>query len=135
MGRTVRGDRGVAIPTINETPATAGVSPHRYRWDRGDDHEQPEQSYAEWHAAVAYKPGEVVYVDVSGVATLARVLYVFCERNRFDERQAKYRVQLATKRGTWAGSWVYTWPGFIQRGYALAGLAPDVPSDVTRRRA
>ena len=108
------------------------VAPHRYTWDDAtqDDpsvHEYGVDALRRWQKTVPYQPGEVVYVERNGKAVLARILNVFHERNRFDERVAKFRVQYATGDGEWSKMWVYTYPGFIQRGYALAGLAPDVP--------
>lgn len=111
-------------------PADAAVAPHRYRWDTDEGHEHEDMPPVVWRASVAYKAGDVVYVAHNGAAVKARVLYVWREVRENRDPIAKYRVQLATKAGEWSRMWVYTWPGFIQRGYALAGLAPDVPGRV-----
>lgn len=54
----------------------------------------------------------------------------FIDYDRDGERHAKYRVQFETKRGTGSQQWHwhYTYPGPIQRGYQLAGLAPEMPT-------
>lgn len=102
------------------------TAPHRYRWDR-DEPEPKDDSRAAFLNTVPYSVGEIVYVARDGKPVRARIIGVFTERNRFEERCVKFRVQFETKAGTWSRQWYYTYPGPIQRGYALAGLAPDMP--------
>lgn len=105
------------------------VAPHRYTW-AGEEVEPADDSVKAWRATVPYQAGDVVWVQVGdGKALRARILHVFVHYNRFHERVAQFRIVLETKKGLWAKQWIYTWPGFIQRGYAIAGLAPDVRLD------
>lgn len=107
------------------------VAPHRYTWrsERPDPDDAP--TYREFIAAVAYKEGEVVYIegfDSEGKPspTKARILGVFRERDTMGFFREKYRIQRATKKGLFSQRFEYTHPGFIQRGYQQAGLAPDI---------
>ena len=103
------------------------VAPHRYLWTAECDYRDAD-TYREFIKGVPYQPGEVVYIDHNGSATKAMIVRVFGERDRYGDRREKFAVSLANKKGDrFAKHWFYTWPGFIQRGYQLAGLAPDVP--------
>lgn len=110
-------------------PGELPVAEHRYRWDRPYDPRE-DGSLQEWRESVPYKAGEVVWVAVGAVTPKrAFITHVFSTRDRYGERRAQFRVRYETKAGTWSKQWNYTWPGPIQRGYALAGLAPDVPQE------
>lgn len=131
MSRLVRNAAALHDGAVADTP----VAPHRYTWNGGEHESQYDQRTDDldaWRAALAYRIGDAVYVERNGRPVLARVLHVFLDYTRHEDRIAKYRVQLATKAGQWSRSWVYVWPGHIQRGYALAGLAPDVPEHQRR---
>lgn len=134
---------------IPSTVAATPVAPHRYTWDMPDPElveGTPDDGVigerARFLASVPYRAGEVVYVERvvydakakehNQVPILARILYVFVERNHYGDLREKYRVQLATKAGLWSKKWVYVWPGHVQRGYMLAGLAPDVTPSAMR---
>lgn len=103
--------------------ADSEVAPHRYTWSA----DLPDfRTWKECRDGAAYKPGEVVYIDRDGAAVLARVLCIIPYRDRFGDLKESYHVQLATAKGLWSRQWIQSWPGFIQRGYRRAGLAPDV---------
>lgn len=104
------------------------VAPHRYTWTGFVD--PPDGcTIAEWKAALPYKPGEVVYVDIDGQPVKALIYLILSDRNVWGERRALYRVQLETKTGAWSKMWINAWASQIQRGYQRAGLAPDIPAD------
>lgn len=119
--------------------ADSAIAPHRYLWKGAPEIpavEYPKGAdrvtrgmYEHRHFMkhVEYHIGDVIYLEHNGAPILARVLRVFAERNRHDELVAKYRVQLATKSGLWSKVWIYAHPGPVQRGYQLAGLAPEMP--------
>lgn len=110
----------------------AEIAPHRYTWDASSDYQDARELKA-FLAGVPYKAGEVVYVERAGhgeyVARKARILFVTWDREhreRTGERREMYRVQFETGAGLWSKLWEYVHPGHVQRGYKLAGLAPDV---------
>lgn len=103
------------------------IAPHRYRYDRDDGHSKP-ASLREFLKAVPYQRGDVVLVALGNVVARAYVLSVNVYRNSWGDRCESYRVLMETKKGYWSKSWRRTYPGPIQRGYALAGRAPDVPT-------
>lgn len=105
------------------------VAPHRYTWDRADEPEG--QSFEDWKKARPYNPGEIVFCERGlrdGTVSFekVRIVNVWRERSHLGDMRERYRVQRATVEGLWSKSWEYRWPGHIQRGYKLAGLAPDV---------
>lgn len=106
----------------------AQAAPHRYTWD-GDLPNLDDFGPGQWQemmAAVPYQPGDVVYVDRGGDAVKALIIDVWVRRSDWDgRRRPTYRVVMATAKGTWSKLWEKTHPGFIQRGYVAAGLAPD----------
>lgn len=108
---------------VDETP----VAPHRYTWGRKETEVFILGQGREFKKSVPYQPGEVVWVDRGDDTPVkARILMLFAELDHFGDYRAKFRVQFATAKGVWSKSWVYAWAGMIQRGYQLAGLAPDV---------
>lgn len=115
------------------------VAPHRYLWtgtpdeaDYGDLlRDGKGQARARWAETIPYKKGEVVYMQHGDSFTRARILEVFPEFREYGgEWKPKFRVQRETKAGVWSKHWEYTYPGFIQRGYVRAGLAPDCEGKV-----
>lgn len=128
MGRKIK--PAMLKPEWPATPAAGEPAPHRYTWS-GDGAEtiaaeQLAKTRRQFLAVVPYKPGEIVFVaDGDGPARRALILDVFAERDRFDDFRAKFRVAFEVG-GRWSRQWVYTWAGFIQRGYLNAGLAPDL---------
>lgn len=115
--------------------ASAEVAPHRYLWSgaiRPDGEPAKElvdcTSFKDRRANVPYAEGEVVYVERSGEAVKARIYVVLTTmRDRYGDPREAYKVQVATASGHWSKLWEMAHPGFIQRGYKRAGLAPDVP--------
>lgn len=117
----------------NWTPKKAGdypVSPHRYLWDRDgaeDDLSMPGASkIGEWKEALPYKPGNVIMVERGGKPVKAMVLYVVVDYDRYGDRRACYKCATETKTGFFSQIWSRFYPGHVQRGYFLAGMAPDL---------
>jgi len=106
------------------------VAPHRYLFtDMDESYRESGTSWKDFKAGLPYDIGDVIYLEYNGELRKAIISYVFREVDRFGDFREKYRIHLANKTGNVFGkSWVYTYPGFIQRGYKLAGLAPDVPN-------
>jgi hypothetical protein len=112
-----------------ERADTAEVSPHRYTWDndRPDLDDFSTDQWKEMRAAVEYQPGDVVYVIRNGKPVKALVLNFFIRRSDWDgSRKVKFRIAVATAKGEWSKLWEHTHPGFIQRAYLEAGMAPDL---------
>lgn len=129
MGRTVKDWSPVRADAIEPAP-------HRYLWSGavgangqplGDIAAAP--NYADARACIPYSEGEVVYIARGGKAVRALIYRVLIERNRYGERRELYRVQVETRVGLFSKLWEDAHPGFVQRGYQAAGLAPDVPQD------
>lgn len=129
MGRIVKDWKPIKADEIE-------IAPHRYLWTGaiGADG-QPigdialADSYAEAKACVPYKVGEVIYIERSGQAVRALIYSTSWDRNWFSERREFYNVQPETKDGTFSKLWERVYPGFIQRGYQRAGLAPEMPEE------
>lgn len=124
--------------SADEKVEDAQVEPHRYLYADFDDAYRDATDFREFLAGVPYKEGDVVFVehrndDGSKVAKRAKVAFVWFDRDRFGDRQELYRLQLETAKGLWAKVGTKAWAGHIQRGYQLAGLAPDC--DEADRRA
>jgi hypothetical protein len=115
--------------SADEKVEDAEIAPHRYTFDSSSDYRDAED-YREFIAGVPYKVGEVVYVERYGkgckVAKRARIVDVWFERDRYGDRRELYRAQFETEKGLWAKVAEKTYAGPIQRGYQLAGLAPDL---------
>ena len=96
---------------------TYTVAPHLFTDDLDEAYREAE-SYNEFKAGMPYKPGDVVYLLLGEEVRKAIITDVYPERDRFGDRREKYRVHVANKKGgMFAKNWIYTWPGFIQRGY------------------
>lgn len=104
------------------------VAPHRYVWSGTDDTFLHAKTHKEFKAGCPYKEGEVVFVEHGGKPVRAKIIGVWRERDYYGDPRVVYRVQLETAKGIFSKLWTTTWPGFIQRGYQLAGLAPDIPA-------
>lgn len=111
----------------------ATVAPHRYLWagtilpdgSPAKDLEDCE-SWREAKANIPYCVGEVVYVQYGDSFKKALIKDAFIGRNTFTgERREVYNVQYETAKGLWSKRWTRAYPGYIQRGYFRAGLAPD----------
>jgi hypothetical protein len=114
----------------------AQVAPHRYLWsgailpsgERAKDLDLCD-NYDERKANVPYGIGDVVYIERGASAAKARIVGVYWRRNYHHELVETYRIQVETASGLWSKLWEMTHPGFIQRGYQRAGLAPDIPAN------
>lgn len=113
---------------VEDTP----VAPHRMKWDGSGDVEPKDDKYSSFVATSHYKPGEVVMVVYGDGFARARILNVFAQRKYSGDLGHQYRVQRETKKGRWSRNLYYTWPGYIQRGYLRAGLAPDLEGKISR---
>lgn len=102
------------------------VAPHRYLWDRTTPDDLA-VTVREVIAAAPYKPGEVVYVVYGDSYRKAMIYSVSVDRNIYDEWRECYRVFPETKAGLWSKLYYTAHPGYIQRGYQRAGLAPEMP--------
>ena len=103
------------------------IAPHRYTWDGKHGEYENAKTVTEFIRGVPYKAGDVVFVAYGDVAKRALITHVGAYRDRFGDRKEWFQVLLETKRGEWARVWNRTYPGPIQRGYKLAGRAPDIP--------
>ena len=104
-----------------------GLAPHRLLYT--NDPPSPE-TWKEAKQSAAYQPGDIIAVERDGKLRFAIVDYVMVSRDRFGDLQAYWRVRLFRKDGTLATPYrrqPYVWPGPVQRGYKLAGLAPEMP--------
>lgn len=106
---------------------TFTVAPHRYRYDRD---EAPQTTWKETKAASPYKVGEVIYVAYGDSFVRAYIHALTCRRDCWDDLREAYEVRRETKAGVFAKRTYTTYPGLVQRGYYLAGLAPEIPAGV-----
>jgi antitoxin (DNA-binding transcriptional repressor) of toxin-antitoxin stability system len=113
--------------------ADATVAPHRMLWSGALNHSgEPAKDldacddWRECKANFSYREGETIMITRSGAAVKALVIAAFIRRNHFGDRCEAYKIVVETKSGYWSKLWEITHPGFIQRGYLAAGLAPDL---------
>ncbi len=115
------------LPPVEALP----VAPHRYTWTRQID--TSPQTWREVRDAAPYQPGEVVYtVDGDGFRR-AYIVRVDCDRDRWGDLRECYKVRPETKAGTWARREYTIHPGYVQRGYQRAGMAPEMPESEAGR--
>ena len=103
------------------------LAPHRLRYDTEDP--VPE-THIEARKTAAYQPGEIIALERDGKLRFAIVDHVMTGRDLYGDIRAYWRVRLFRPDGTLASPYrrqPYAWPGFVQRGYKLAGLAPEMP--------
>lgn len=112
----------------NWTPITveeAAIAPNYYTFDGNLDttiaSAAADGKIREFIASVPYKKGDVVWIEDGDRAILALISDVGFELDRYDDRRAKFRIQKATKAGTFSKQFSYAYPGHIQRGYEKAG--------------
>ncbi len=121
-----------ALSNLPDTPvADTPVAPHRMLWDSVDE-EPKDEKYSSFVASSHYKVGEVVMVVYGDTFARARIVNVFAQRKYSGDLGHQYKVQRETKKGKWGRHLYYTWPGYIQRGYLRAGLAPDLEGKIAR---
>lgn len=107
------------------------VAPHRYRWDIAT----PDDVAITWREvrdAAPYKAGEVVFVVYGDGFRKAYIGAVEVTKDAYEFWRECYHVFPETKAGAWSKLFYVAHPGFIQRGYQRAGLAPEMPVDKDR---
>ena len=104
------------------------VAPHRYHWNAPIPDRCPE-TWKEVRDAAPYKAGEVVFVVYGDGYRRAYIEFVDVTKNSWDDWRECYHVFPETKAGHWSRLYYVAHPGFIQRGYQRAGLAPEMPAD------
>lgn len=105
------------------------VAPHRYLYDAACPEAFP-TTYKEVVDAAPYKAGEVVYVVYGDGFRKAIIVYVGCSKDYYGDWREQYTVFPETKNGKWSKLYYEAHPGFIQRGYRRAGMAPEMPEGV-----
>lgn len=104
------------------------VAPHRYRYDKPHDPEAAIPiTWRDVRDAAPYKAGEVVFVVHGDGFRRAIIHLVDVTKDGADFWRECYRVFPETKAGQWSRLFYVAHPGFIQRGYQRAGLAPEMP--------
>lgn len=110
-----------------ETPVSdCHVSRHKYFWNACPDYYPTK--WEEVKAAAPYKPGEVVYVVYGDTFRRALIGRLTCKVADDGFLREAYEVHPETKAGRWSKRWYLAHPGYIQRGYQRAGLAPEMPA-------
>lgn len=115
---------GVELGPVADYP----VAPHRYKWDAVT----PDDLAITWRevrAAAPYKVGEVVFVVHGDGFRKAIVYAVQIHMGNDGFWREAYAVFPETKSGEWSKLYYVAHPGYIQRGYQRAGLAPEMPVD------
>lgn len=130
MPRVVREWKPIMVDDLD-------VAPHRYRYTGtiGPDGQELKDvglcdEYREAMQNVPYREGEVVFVEgPKGKPERALIHTVYLRRDRFGFRVERYKIQRQTAKGLFSKLWEQSAPGFIQRGYQQAGLAPEMPDE------
>lgn len=131
-------DSGVCDMRVSREPDIGPVSdyqvaPHRYLYTELVGAEAllgvPEPTYKEVKAAAPYKVGEVVYAIYGDIFAKVIITYVYAQRTIHGDLREVYMGRRETKKGTWHKRPYELHPGYIQRGYQRAGLAPEMPAD------
>lgn len=119
---------GPDLPPVCEFP----IAPHRYRYDEAQALDAiPNPTWRQVRENAPYQAGEVVYVVAGDSYNLAYIVRVSAARGLYDDLRETYVVRPATKQGRWAKREYIAHPGYIQRGYHRAGLAPEIPKEFT----
>lgn len=84
-----------------------------------------------------FKPGDVFYIRENGRVMLCRV---YCLFSHYLQRHVywlpRFRVQFATKDGTWSRQWRDVWPGDHYRAYFTdKGAELDPAAEYAAERA
>lgn len=107
------------------------VAPHRYLYTKsvgGESLINP--TFREVKEAAPYKVGEVVYVAYGDGFAKCYIHYVAARVNYEGDKVEYYHGRRETKKGEWSKVAYNVYPGYIQRGYYRAGLAPEIPEGV-----
>jgi len=103
-------------------PATLPIAPDHYRPGNGREDYGLAADYDEFLRRVAYKPGDVVWLDANPKPIKARILGISPDRDADGFRRPRFRVQLQNADGTrFCRSYQRAYPGQIQRGYIKMG--------------
>lgn len=109
------------------------VAQHRYLWNAptGADTLSVADSMKSLKVrdAAPYQKGEVVWV-VYGDGFIRAYIEAVWVRRKDGDLVEYYRVRHENKNGQWSRVVKDAFPGYIQRGYYRAGLAPDIPDGV-----
>lgn len=102
------------------------VAPHRYLYTKTvETGDIVRLSYQQAFEAAPYKAGEVIYVVHGDGFRRAYIHGLLAKKNSWDMWREAYWVRPETKAGLWAKRHYIAHPGYIQRGYQRAGLAPE----------
>ena len=104
------------------------VAPHRYLWNAPVADPMP-FTWREVRDAAPYKVGDVVFVVHGDTFRRAYIATVGVDKDSWDDWRECYHVLPETKAGRWSKVYYIAHPGYIQRGYQRAGLAPEMPKD------
>lgn len=113
------------------------IAPHRYRYDRDDCEYERRKShhycdYPTWRKGLPYQRGDVVFARHLNKPRKALIVGVGCEYDSFGDRMERYKCRLLTEKGEWSKRFYNKYPGDIQAGYLLAGLAPEMPKETIK---
>ena len=115
-----------SLPPVTEFE----VAPHRYLWNAPTGAETLSVSDSmvpsKVRAAAPYQRGDVVWVIHGGGFIRAYIEHVLV-RYKDGDLVEYYRVRHENKNGQWSRVVKDAFPGYIQRGYYRAGLAPEIP--------
>lgn len=117
--------RNRAHPAPNAV-STYTLAPDFYNDPAWEDRSYLADNWKQFKAALPYKEGDTVWLehfnrDGSKSARKAFISDVYRETGNDGWPRPKYRVHVATARGDrFANNFIYTWSGYIQRGYQLA---------------
>lgn len=106
------------------------LSPHRMRFDTET---AAYESYTHARTTAPYQKGDIVAVCHNGKLKFALIDNVLVERRSFGEYRPYWRVRFMRKDGSFPAPYKrqpYIYPGYVQRGYWMAGLAPEIPEGV-----
>jgi hypothetical protein len=103
------------------------IAEHRYRFDAPTPDPMP-ITWVQVRNAAPYKVGDVVLFDAGpGGVKRALIAHVGCMKTAYDDWRECYRVFRQTQLDRWSNGCRLLHPGQIQRGYQIAGLAPEMP--------
>ncbi len=119
MGRLIKDEKWLGSAE-GATPKPWKLGPdfdeleHAWRMDM-DNQPGPSRYFREQGY---FKIGDVIH-DSEGVVRIVEIFSFY--RDYHSDFIPKFKVQRITAKGQWAKVWHYTFPGFIQRAYAVAG--------------
>lgn len=109
------------------------VAPHRYLYTELVGAEAllglPEPTFRQVKEAAPYRAGDVVYAVYGDSFAKVYIHYVAARVNQYGDKVEYYIARRETKEGQWSKRTYECHPGYIQKGYQRAGLAPEMPAD------